>query len=62
MNLNKIEPILLLDDVFAELDENRQSSLIKYLNNVQTLITTTSLSDIPKELLDKAKIYTLRKD
>lgn len=62
MNLNKIEPILLLDDVFAELDENRQRSLIKYLNNVQTLITTTSLSDIPKELLDKAKIYTLRKD
>lgn len=62
MKRNNLEPILLLDDVFAELDEIRQSTLIKYLNNIQTLITTTSLNDIPNELLLKAKIYKLRKE
>ena len=56
-------PILLLDDVFSELDKSRQTNLIKFLNSrPQTFITTTSLDEIPKELLDKALILKLEKE
>lgn len=34
-------PILLLDDVFSELDENRKIRLFERVKNVQTIITTT---------------------
>ncbi|MFC1729795.1 DNA replication/repair protein RecF [candidate division KSB1 bacterium] len=34
-------PILLLDDVFSELDENRQKYLFNMIKNTQTFITTT---------------------
>ena len=55
-------PILLLDDVFSELDQTRQNQLIKTLNqNVQTIITTATLSDIDKELVAKAKLIELIK-
>lgn len=37
-------PILLLDDVFSELDEERQNKLINRVKSIQTLITTTSFS------------------
>ena len=35
------KPILLLDDVFSELDVNRRRALVKYLKDHQVLITTT---------------------
>ena len=35
------EPILLLDDVLSELDENRRYKLIEKCNNLQSIITTT---------------------
>ena len=34
-------PILLLDDVFSELDGARRHALVDYLNKYQTIITTT---------------------
>lgn len=34
-------PILLLDDVFSELDENRKLRLFDRVKNIQTIITTT---------------------
>jgi len=34
-------PLLLLDDVFSELDNTRRRALTKFLRNHQTLITTT---------------------
>lgn len=40
-------PILLLDDIFSELDIYRREKLLKYLpKGVQTFITMTDLSDI----------------
>lgn len=36
-------PILLLDDVFSELDMMRQRFLIKYIENIQTIITCTDV-------------------
>lgn len=44
-------PILILDDVFAELDEARRSMLVDLaLNATQTLITVAVESDLPKSL------------
>jgi len=40
-------PILLLDDVFSELDEQHRICLLKFLpNSVQSIITTTDLREI----------------
>ncbi len=55
-------PILLLDDVFAELDYDNQIKLVSYLDNYQTFITTTTLIEIPNELLKKALIIKLGKE
>lgn len=45
------DPILILDDVFAELDEKRRTRLISIISDVeQTLITAAVIEDIPKGL------------
>lgn len=48
------DPILILDDVFAELDEKRRNRLISIISDVeQTLITAAVVEDIPKGLPSK---------
>jgi len=37
----QVQPILLLDDVFSELDTTRRQALTKFVANYQTFITTT---------------------
>ena len=55
--------ILLLDDVFSELDNQRIKSLVKFLiNENQTFITTTSIDLIPFELKEKAQIIYIKKE
>lgn len=57
----KSQIVLLLDDVFSELDINRQKRLVSFLlNEPQTFITTTSLAGIPKELLNKSHVINLK--
>ena len=58
---NKNEyPILLLDDMFSELDNLKKNAIIKYLNNnIQVFITSTDINDIDNKLLDNAKIYNI---
>lgn len=55
-------PILLLDDVFSELDQMRQNKLISFLNQsrLQTIITTTSTNSIEKHILDESKIFYVK--
>ena len=44
-------PILILDDVFAELDPSRRSALLDFMNRAdQVLITATSRKDLPAEI------------
>lgn len=45
-------PVLILDDVLSELDESRQNILFEMLskNDVQTIITTTDINDINKNI------------
>lgn len=53
-------PILLLDDIFSELDSKKCSSVIKYLNKkMQIIITTTDISMIDKTILKNAKIFSV---
>lgn len=53
-------PILLLDDVFSELDEIRKNNLLKYINSkIQTIITTTDIDNIDNDTLKKSKIFEI---
>lgn len=53
-------PILLLDDVFSELDDNKKNNLLNYIKkDLQVIITTTDLKNINKELLDKANLINI---
>lgn len=54
-------PVLLLDDVFSELDEFRQQKLVEKLKKHQTIITCTHLEGIISSYLDGAKIYKVEK-
>ena len=53
------KPLLLLDDVFSELDECRRDLLSQIFLNQQTIVTTTDLDHISENILDKAKIINL---
>lgn len=49
-------PILILDDLFSELDKEKITNLLGMLDrNVQTFITTTDLRNISKKVIKDAK-------
>ncbi|NLY82108.1 MAG: DNA replication/repair protein RecF [Clostridiales bacterium] len=52
-------PILLLDDVLSELDQERQNLIIKHLKMVQLFITTTEIPDQYKEK-ENIKIFKVK--
>ncbi len=49
-------PVLLLDDVASELDNLRQKSLVDWIRGQQTILSTTSLSSLPKALQKNIKL------
>ncbi|HEY7122915.1 MAG TPA: DNA replication/repair protein RecF [Ktedonobacterales bacterium] len=52
------QPILLLDDVFSELDEHRRGYLLGMVRELeQVIITTTDLHLLPADLLADATCY-----
>ncbi len=54
-------PLLLLDDVLAELDLHRQNQLLSTIENrFQTIITTTHLGVFDPAWLDSAQIMTVQ--
>lgn len=54
----KAYPILLLDDVFSELDQERQKGLFEYIHEKsQTFITTTELDEQMKEHTEEVHKY-----
>lgn len=54
------EPLLLLDDVLAELDDLRQNFLLKSIdNNVQTIITSVDTMLFDTEFLKDVKLYKI---
>ena len=55
-------PLLLLDDVLSELDDDRQTHLIKAIENkVQTFITTTSLDGIKQQFINEPVVIPIEK-
>ena len=55
-------PLLLLDDVLSELDDDRQTHLIKAIENkVQTFITTTSLDGLKQQFINEPVVIPIEK-
>ena len=54
-------PLLLLDDIFSELDEGHIKLILSEIGKQQTIITTTHEEFIPKKLLKSMKIVSLQK-
>ncbi len=53
-------PLILLDDLFSELDVNKRNKIIKYLNkDIQSIITTTDLKNISSRLIKNAYIFKI---
>lgn len=52
-------PILLLDDVLSELDDNRQRYLFSYTENIQTLITCTGVEQSVWNRQKIGKLYNV---
>lgn len=51
-------PVILLDEVMAELDGNRRADLLKYVGrSEQVLITTTDLSLFTPEFVEQAEVW-----
>lgn len=58
-----VKPLLLLDDVFGELDGSRRKSLVEFMAGSQTFITTTDADVIGHSFAQKANIiYTENSD
>jgi DNA replication and repair protein RecF len=58
----KILPVLLLDDIFVGLDDNRKNILIQKIKGMQVFITTNSLENIDKKLLENSNIIKLERE
>lgn len=56
-------PILLLDDIFSELDKSKKNKIINYINNAgQVIITTNDIRDINKRKINSAKVFEIKKN
>ena len=52
-------PVLLLDDIFSELDHQRRKRLLEVIPQQQTIITTTDLHLVEPELRKKMEVIRL---
>lgn len=53
------KPLILLDDVFSELDGSRRKALTNYLKDFQTIITTTDADIIQKHFAQNTNLISL---
>lgn len=63
--LRRINPkmIIILDDVFGELDENRQNELLKLFDlDNQIFITTTSIDNLDNRIISESNVVEINKD
>ncbi|HLL61381.1 MAG TPA: hypothetical protein VK338_06710, partial [Candidatus Nitrosocosmicus sp.] len=52
----KQKPVILLDDIFSELDESNKSLVLNLISDYQTIVTTTEdkileLTDVPNTVI-----------
>lgn len=53
-------PVLLLDDVFSELDKNRQRYLLEYMKDIQVILTCTDFKKIDFLNIDKYSHFEVK--
>ena len=57
----KTYPIVLLDDIFSELDIEKRNNLLKFIkSNIQFIITTTDIKNISEKIVEKASIFKIK--
>ena len=58
-DINGTTPLLLLDDIFSELDLKKRNRLLKFISSrdIQSFLTTTDLKNINRKYLDSSYIY-----
>ena len=55
-------PILILDDLFSELDQEKITRIIKFFKkSIQIFITTTDLKKIDEKIINNSKIFTIKR-
>jgi len=55
-------PILILDDLFSELDQDKITKIIKFFKKtIQIFITTTDLTKVDEKILNGAKVFKIKK-
>ncbi len=55
------KPLLLLDDIFSELDEGHINLILGKVGSEQTIITTTHKEFVPNKYLKGIKVIELEK-
>ncbi|HNJ15138.1 MAG TPA: hypothetical protein PLN43_16270, partial [Anaerolineales bacterium] len=54
-------PVILLDEVMAELDTSRRADLLKYVSpDAQVLFTTTDLTLFAPEFVQSAEVWNVK--
>ena len=54
-------PIVLLDDIFSELDISKRNKLLKFIkSNIQFIITTTDIKNISEKIIEKADVFKMK--
>ena len=55
-----ITPILILDDLFSELDEEKINNILSFIDDdIQTFVTTTELDKLSDKLINDSKIFVV---
>ena len=54
------DPVLLLDDVFSELDESRQKYLLQSIEGLQAFVTCTGIEDSVKKYISKDNLFYVK--
>lgn len=52
-------PILLLDDIFSELDEGHRRLVVDLVGKQQTILTSADEESIPKKIFESATVIRL---
>ena len=51
-------PILILDDLFSELDREKINNILSLINeDIQTFITTTEVDNLSEDILKKSRLF-----
>ena len=60
---NYIYPILILDDIFSELDNEKINNILNIIpEEIQAFITTTEIDKLDKKILNSSKIFKINEN